>query len=110
MKTIFYGDKPDHRGNRQRTALVELDDDELGQFGCSRYSDEHFRRDPAEALAEVVKRDRRAAAKLINESSPMHVVGAALAKLEEYLKAAPKITGLEIVDPASEAIKDSVSG
>lgn len=104
MKTIFYAGT----GNARR-AVIALDDRDLNAIGCGDYRDLACQKDPASELDRIVTYDRRAAARIVTDGGPMHVVGAALAKLEEYLKAAPKITGLEPIDPATEAIEESKS-
>lgn len=107
MKTIFYGRKSAAHTGTLRAAIIELDESDLNNIGCGDYHDRDHKADPAKKLAAIVEYDRKAAAKLINEIGPMHVVQAAVENLTAYLKAAPKITGLELADPAAEAIDEA---
>jgi hypothetical protein len=108
VKTIFYGQRQaeGHYEIPTATAIIELDQSDLQSIGCGDYNDRGRKLDPAKELKKVIEHDRRAAAKLINESGPMHVVAAAVEKLTAYLKAAPKITSIEPADPATAAIEE----
>ena len=102
MKTITKGIRGSM--NKERFAIIELSHGDLDNLGCGPYQDPQNTIDPSKALQGVLDYDRRAYAKLINESGPLEILSRSLTKLAQYLDAAKQLETPGPTDPAHEVI------